>query len=563
MPDQTLDKIIVTNGAALLAKYGESGLECVRNAVADMIQRDAGRGLVTTLVHLDDPAEMKGIPAPVVSKPGSPQQVKRAVDAIFKALRPDYLMILGAPDVVPQVMLRNPTNGGFDPDTYIPTDVPYACEAAYGLQAEHFRNPSRIIGRLPDVAGVADLDHFLQVIRNAANWRSRPANDYRSYFGLSAQAWMGSTQESLTNTFGGHAALRLSPPQLLSGYKPKDFRALSHFINCHGAIADPCFYGDDGGPDHSRVMPACFHSGHLAGKVAPGTVATAECCYGSLLYGPPDSADPSAPPIANSYLREGAYAFFGSGSVAYGPAVGNGAADLVCQYFLQKVLAGQSTGQAALEARQDFARNAVQLSPVDLKTIVQFDLIGDPSVHPVAATKAPGPKAASFAFAAGLVERGAETAGRLARRIDLGVAAEAIRRTVGVAREISELAVPKSMEAEIRKIAPDLDLDLDAIRSFEVTTTAAVQKVLGDLLVMKTNATGSKTRFHLVPTKATTEAMSRYASPAWPKGASPAWPKGTSPESSEAIRARLPHGTVVLIREQDGAMIGCVTYHLR
>jgi hypothetical protein len=88
--------------------------------------------------------------------------------------------------------------------------------------------------------------------------------------------------------------------------------------------------------------------------------------------------------MALSYLQDGASGFFGSTTIAYGPSEGNGSADLICQYFLQQVLAGASLGRAALEARLKFGGGKTHLDPYDLKTLAQFYLLGDPSLHPVA-----------------------------------------------------------------------------------------------------------------------------------------------------------------------------------
>jgi hypothetical protein len=47
------------------------------------------------------------------------------------------------------------------------------------------------------------------------------------------------------------------------------------------------------------------------------------------------------------------------------------------------VLDGASLGSALLTARQRYAEDANELDPVDLKTLAQFTLLGDPAVHPV------------------------------------------------------------------------------------------------------------------------------------------------------------------------------------
>src|SRR5687768_17306118 len=101
--------------------------------------------------------------------------------------------------------------------------------------------------------------------------------------------------------------------------------------------------------------------------------------------------------ICSAYLAGKAYAFFGSSTIAYGPADTNDNADLICQFFLRRVVTGASVGRAALEARQQFAQQTGELSPADLKTLAQFNLLGDPSVTPVAASAPPphsAPKAA-------------------------------------------------------------------------------------------------------------------------------------------------------------------------
>jgi hypothetical protein len=110
-------------------------------------------------------------------------------------------------------------------------------------------------------------------------------------------------------------------------------------------------------------------------------VVAAECCYGAELYSP--SIAHGKPGIYATYLRRGAYAFFGSSTTAFGPSEGNGEADYICQFFLQEVLAGSSTGRAALEARQKFVAWTTILDPYNLKTLAQFNLMGDPSIHPV------------------------------------------------------------------------------------------------------------------------------------------------------------------------------------
>lgn len=149
-----------------------------------------------------------------------------------------------------------------------------------------------------------------------------------------------------------------------------------HFINCHGGPADFHFYGQKG-----SSYPVAHESPDIAGKILEGTVATAECCFGAELYNSFKPVQDMG--ICNRYLLDGAYGFFGSTSTAYGPASGNGQADIITQDFLRHVLSGASLGRAALQARQDYVLKNAVLDPIDLKTLSQFYLLGDPSIHPV------------------------------------------------------------------------------------------------------------------------------------------------------------------------------------
>lgn len=369
------DKIITTNRGALRAKYGLAGFKAIQKAAADLIAADAKRGLRSRVVFLDDAVTMKRYGGRAVTDASDPRQNKAAVDAIYQKAKPEYLLILGAPDVVPHQDMRNAIAAGDDPDRTVPGDLPYACEAPYSREIATFKGPSRVVGRLPDLAGATEPSHLLKLIAHAAAFEARTPDLYASYFALSTDSWKRSTSLSLDNLFGEAKGLLLAPP---SGprYQAKRLNALTHFINCHGATADPAFYGEKG-----ENQPIAITSDELRGKIKPGTIAAVECCYGGEIY---DSITLAGPlPICQHYLVQGAHGFFGSSTISYGPPSGNGAADLIAQYWLAAVLKGASTGRAALVARQRFVQQVAELDPVDLKTLAQFNLLGDPSLHPV------------------------------------------------------------------------------------------------------------------------------------------------------------------------------------
>lgn len=368
-------KIVITNLTQLNAKYG-TGMAKIRSGIGQLIKADKLRGIETRLIPLDDANEMKKVNAKPVTDAANSRQNKAAVDAIYKALQPEFMVILGAPDVIPHQDLNNPVYE--DGDQFAWGDIPYACERPYSQAPKDFIGPTRVVGRIPDITKGTDPAYLAGMLKTASTWRSRSAADYASYLGISADVWQGSTSMSLRNTFGSAADLQLSPP---NGPKWNNSLLLRspHFINCHGAPSDPHFYGQLG-----NNFPIAHDGAQVNGCLSEGTVAAAECCYGAELYDPAPVENQQMG-ICSTYLANAAYGFFGSTTIAYGPANVNGSADLICQYFLKHVLTGASLGRAALEARQQFAQSAPELDPADVKTLAQFNLLGDPSIQPVEA----------------------------------------------------------------------------------------------------------------------------------------------------------------------------------
>ena len=93
------------------------------------------------------------------------RQNKQAIDAIFRAEKPDYLMILGATDVVPHQDMTNPAfNSPDDPDKYAYGDLPYACDTDYSHDIATFKGPTRVVGRLPDLTGGHNPSHVIALL---------------------------------------------------------------------------------------------------------------------------------------------------------------------------------------------------------------------------------------------------------------------------------------------------------------------------------------------------------------------------------------------------------------
>lgn len=465
MPAQ-VDKVIVTNMGVLKDKYG-TGANDIKDGVKKLIAADKVRGVKTQLIDISSAAAMRRYGGKVASA-ASPRQNKGAVDKIYRKLTPAYIVLLGSIDVIPHQDLINQAYSGDpegDPDRTADGDLPYACEHGYSRRTEDFLGPTRVVGRLPDLTGADDPAYVLRLLGTAAGYESRPRRDFQDYLGISAKVWKGSTQLSLKKTFGSATDLKTSPKEGPK-WTAAQLKLRSHFINCHGAPADSFFYGQQG-----KHYPEAHDASFIDGKLSDGTVAAAECCYGAELYDPGLAGGQAG--ICNTYLGGGAYAFFGSSTVAYGPENGNSAADLIAQYFLKHVLSGASTGRAALQARQDYVLQHSLLDPIDLKTLAQFNLMGDPSVHPVIRERQTELVATSKAMKSLATAALSLAAGRTLRRMSLSKNGLALASAA-----ISTLTGGKTTTIKsVRSILADALAEAQAVVvnqvSFEIGTTVS------------------------------------------------------------------------------------------
>lgn len=397
-------KVILTHWGALEAKYGTGALR-IRQAVADLVAADARRGIGTVVVGIDRPEDLAPYGASPVRDPRDQERAKKAVDAIDEAVRFHYYLLLGGPDIVPMQELENPTGivsgsaGSGDSDMTVPSDMPYACDAPWSRDPADFLHPSRVVGRLPDILWAKRPTYLVELLRLAAAAEPLPRSAYRDWFALSAAAWTQSSRSTAKAIFGSHSRLVLSPPRE-DRWTAAELSPRVHLINCHGGNMDAAFNGEypDDHPEYPGAQPVAISARSLRGRVTPGTVVAAECCYGAQLFDASNVRNPThqresreaqwptrgTRGIALEYLGQGARGFFGSSTVAYGPAEENQHADVICRVFLQKVLEGASLGRAALEARIAYAQSVRWVSPVLWKTLAQFHLLGDPSIHPVA-----------------------------------------------------------------------------------------------------------------------------------------------------------------------------------
>jgi hypothetical protein len=371
-----LTKLIVSNLAPLRNKYGK-GLEQIEAALARVLSADLSRGIETQVVWLDEPGVQDAAGSPIMGTATSDQQARAAVEAVIAQQgEPDYLVLLGGPDVLPHIHLTNPVN---DKDTTVPSDLPYACAGLFSRDTGAYVGPTRKVGRVPDVAGGRDVNVLVKLLDQISAFQAVDRTHYDTYTAACAAQFEGTTRLTVKNLFGNDSQLALSPPyELKKGAMMANPQA-AHFYDVHGGAKNSTWYGRD--KAGTKFVELLRSTG--VPSLPQNTLVSTEACYGTQLYAPTDSTLP----LCNQLLLQGAIGLFGSTDTLYGDLT-NGQqvqGDLLTQFFLAQVLSNSSTlGQGTLDARHQFvSRCGDVMSPYDTKTLAQCLLLGDPSLRPV------------------------------------------------------------------------------------------------------------------------------------------------------------------------------------
>ena len=491
-------KLSITCRKALEKKYDAKALARIDAAIGKWIAADATRGIRTIHLAVDDAKDMKPYKVAPVAGEITAGKVKRAIDALVAGLTPDYIVLIGSGDVVPLFNVPNPTlsNDG-DTDPTVPTDNPYASSQAFDRKKRaSYLVPNRVLGRIPDLPGSNDPAWLLNYLAVATAWKSRPPASYVRDLLVCCDTWKKSGKACVEYLSRSAATMLTCPPSGDSSKRMQGRRAaLLQMIKCHGAPSDSWFYGQRG-YDYPEVM----RSTSLRKRTRKATVVGSMCCFGANIFDPLDPAaqHPGEPPISSVYLRQGAFGFLGSTCTAWVGLDSMLCSDWIVATFLKSVLAGASLGRATLEARQNLARwsqqQGDQVDSADEKTLIQFMLLGDPSIHPVKASE-PG-ALASIAMRAPIASVALARRQRRATSHQLGA-----MLTAGIPerRTVKEVKVPSDVAGLARQLtaragagfnfklsAPQVERVVSRIPQPELMTAPAVALATAG---MRTNAT--------------------------------------------------------------------------
>src|ERR1700757_775048 len=102
-------KLIISCKGALTLKYGAADFKKVDALLAKLAAADKKKNLTTRIVYIDDPASASKAGIPVFTST-TEKDCKNAVDALYALLKPDYILLFGAQDIVPLVSIVNPAS---------------------------------------------------------------------------------------------------------------------------------------------------------------------------------------------------------------------------------------------------------------------------------------------------------------------------------------------------------------------------------------------------------------------------------------------------------------------
>ncbi|MDL1974009.1 MAG: hypothetical protein LWX55_04350 [Deltaproteobacteria bacterium] len=193
-------------------------------------------------------------------------------------------------------------------------------------------------------------------------------------FGYSAKVWKNASEKVYDTVRCDDEELKLSPPVLGSELQVDWINKRGYFyFNLHGSEESRNWYGQE-----AWSYPIAFSPENLTDSNVENAVVCCEACYGANII---DKSVDQA--ISLKFLSKKAACFVGSTKIAYGlssPPCTD--ADLIVLKFFERIKEGLTFGDAFLRAKQDFARESINmtgyLDKTDEKTLLEFVMFADP-----------------------------------------------------------------------------------------------------------------------------------------------------------------------------------------
>ncbi|MDE6622787.1 MAG: hypothetical protein K2K30_00095 [Alistipes sp.] len=306
-----------------------------------------------------------------------------------------YLFIVGGDDVIPMPVLPQYVSAPDYSDTDIESDLPYAYLLGARTRellrtAELFRYEQYFhVGRLP-LAADATAEDLAAYLHRAA--QACGAMRIGRAYGQTDRTWL-SASASVCNPLrrdglctGGFRDERIYDRELFVSPCVErsvidevfDHEAGLYYFNLHGSDAPTAcsFYASYRQQCYEAITPR-----QLAAAERPNVVVT-EACYGGKFrdYGRNET-------MLLAALGGTTLLYLGSSRIAWGASESRTAGDLdnadrLTHVYMDRLLAGDTAGEALFRARRSFFDcNDGYFTPHQALTIVEFNLFGDPYLH--------------------------------------------------------------------------------------------------------------------------------------------------------------------------------------
>jgi len=449
--------VILFSPKLLTAKFGPEGAEQVVKLIGDLGKVTAKRRKMTVvLLAPEAPADEHGLKA---VDPTKAWDVKMQLHDLDQKLGSSNqaigsLLLIGGDDLVPFHRLPNPTD---DVDEDVPSDNPY------GTTDENYFIPEWPVGRLPSPCG-RDPQPLCNMLTNtigahnkqgeAQSWfmafiirllKRRAADGPLSSMGYSASIWKDASLEVFA-AIGKAGDLQMCPPSDSDHAPALDKSQLSYF-NLHGVEDGPNWYGQRTQADGYGPLYPVALTPKSAGQSSLPKVIFTEACYGANVI---NKTEPDAA-LCLRFLTDGVSAFVGSTRIAYGsvgaPLIG---ADMLGRLFWENLLSGLPVGESLRYAKLNLAhamhKRQSFLDGEDQKTLISFQLYGDPLLPIVSAQ-------ASKSFF-GKVKKSAPAVKTVAMEYATGEATDLPPETVSEIKALLSQYLPGSESAQVSLSRP-------------------------------------------------------------------------------------------------------------
>ena len=373
--------LLATARQGIEAEFGPDAYAELTDRLQQLAGRLATRSIESHVAVVDDPLRMALAGLPPVS-PG--QSAVAVVRAFARRHDCDAVLLLGGHRVLPVPEIRNPVHDrGLDADPVVVTDLPYGADRD---STWDYATCPRIVSRLPSPRS-GRPDDFLALLDAVA----RPAPAKSGATAIVSQEWLTAGAE-VARRMPGPVLFRVAPHYRLDGAHRDDLTRRWLYVNLHGrANHDDWEAFDKVDRRYVTVIdPASFDCPEVA-----GSSMFCENCYGVK----PLSTLPGGTCI-DSAFGSGLRSVVGATGLAYGAHFtkrGSGStfllenADCLASAFFDGISKSLGAGEAFRRARGRFVARIRSRSghravgrmlptPFELKTLLQFQLFGDPTV---------------------------------------------------------------------------------------------------------------------------------------------------------------------------------------